>query len=165
MINYEIERKFILGDIEIPLELYNCKIIEIEQHYITSKNNDIEVRIRKINDNEYYQTIKEGSGIKRSEIEIEISKEQYEELLKYSKSSIKKYRYELVYDGNTIYIDTYDCNLYGLNTVEVEFSTIEEGNKYSIPEWFGEEVTYNKEYKNKNLSYMKYEKGALYDFN
>ena len=35
--------------------------------------------------------------------------------------------------------------------VEVEFKSLEDANKFIIPAWFGEEVTNNDKYKNKNL--------------
>ncbi len=43
-------------------------------------------------------------------------------------------------------------NLTDHKTVEVEFKSDELAENFIIPDWFGEEITYDKRYKNKNLS-------------
>ena len=48
-------------------------------------------------------------------------------------------------------VDLY-INLNNLKIVEVEFESEKEANNFKPPKWFGKEVTYNLEYKNKNLA-------------
>ena len=49
-------------------------------------------------------------------------------------------------------LDVYHGELTGLVTVEVEFSSLEEAESFSPPAWFGEDITEDKRYKNKNLA-------------
>ena len=52
----------------------------------------------------------------------------------------------------TAEIDVFEGVLESLKTVEVEFCSEEDAKNFEIPNWFGEEITYNKEYKNAYLS-------------
>ena len=66
---------------------------------------------------------------------------------------IKKIRYYLpLTDGLTAELDVYGGFLKGLVTVEVEFRSIAGSENFEVPSWFGEEITYDKQYKNKNLA-------------
>ena len=47
-----------------------------------------------------------------------------------------------------IFHDIFDGRL----LVEVEFNSIEDANSFIPPEWFGEDVTYDKKYHNSNMS-------------
>ena len=55
-------------------------------------------------------------------------------------------------NGAILELDVYRDELEGLITVEVEFDDIEDVTDFSIPSWFGEEVTSDSRYKNQNLS-------------
>lgn len=141
----EIERKFLVK--EIPNNI--LKQSNITQGYLCY---DPEIRIRNIDDKKYFLTIKTSDcSMIRDEHEIEIQKEIYSSLFKETKAIINKTRsYVNLSTGLTAEIDSYDD---GLVVVEVEFKTKENADDFIPPSWFGEEVTYNKAYKNVNLAH------------
>jgi len=145
----EIERKFLLNSLPVNIDKFDFS--EIEQAYISY---DPEIRIRR-KDGSYYLTKKSNGELTRTEIEKEIDSKIYYLLLDYYKENnvIKKKRYFIPLSARiTAEIDVFEDNLEGLKMVEVEFDNEEEAKNFVIPNWFGEEVTYDKNYKNKNLS-------------
>jgi len=145
----EIERKFLLNSLPINIDKFDW--CEIEQAYISYEP---EIRIRR-KDGSYYLTKKSNGELTRKEIEKEIDSKIYYLLLDYYKENnvIKKKRYFIPLSARiTAEIDVFEDNLEGLKMVEVEFDNEEEAKNFVIPNWFGEEVTYDKNYKNKNLS-------------
>lgn len=145
----EIERKFLLNSLPVNIEKFDS--CEIEQAYISYEP---EIRIRR-KDGSYYLTKKSNGELIRNEIEKEINDKMYYLLLDYYKENnvIKKKRYFIPLSARIIAeIDVFEDNLEGLKMVEVEFDNEEEAKNFVIPNWFGEEVTYDKNYKNKNLS-------------
>lgn len=151
----EIERKFLVSF--EPFSLDNQKYDKIVQGYI--KSNEKEKRIRAINGTKFFLTEKYGLGVKREEFEKEISREEFFKLLQdVDGKLIKKRRYYIdVGAKKSAELDVYFGHLAGLKTVEVEFSSLEESNAFIVPNWFGEEVTNDKYYKNKNLSKIDFE--------
>lgn len=145
----EIERKFLLEN--LPLNIDKFKSSKIEQAYISYEP---EIRIRKKN-NKYYLTKKSKGNLVREEIEKEINEDFYN-LLKENyieNNVIQKTRYYIPLSGKiTAEIDVFEGVLESLKTVEVEFCSEEDAKNFEIPNWFGEEITYNKEYKNAYLS-------------
>lgn len=49
-------------------------------------------------------------------------------------------------------MDIYNDDLDGLVTVETEFSSEEQAEAFVKPSWFGDDITEDKRYKNKNLA-------------
>lgn len=151
MNNFEIERKFLMN--ELPKELKNLGNYEVEQGYL-----DIKPRIRKKIDKDtlecsYAMTIKGSGDLIRPEVELEITENQYEVLKNIIDASLitKEYsKYEL--DNNKILeYSVVDKNkdtsfIYG----EVEFKNLEESKEFNVPNYFGEEITYDKNYKMEN---------------
>lgn len=145
----EIERRFLVTD--LPSHLNKYKHEYIEQGYLET-NEHTSIRIRK-KGGKYYQTIKLGSGKIRQETEIEISEQQYNLLWPLTKGRrLKKTRYEIPYLSLTIELDIYRGKLEGFHTVEVEFNTEKECDKFNSPEWFGKEVTENPKFTNRYLA-------------
>jgi CYTH domain-containing protein len=141
----EIERKFLVD--KLPTSLDILKTNNIEQGYLSIVP---EVRIRMLND-QYYLTVKSTGSLTRDEFEIEISNETYLDLKKniIGKLLIKKRHYVDI--GNFVAeLDIYK-NFENLKIVEVEFITEAQASQFIVPEWFGKEVTYDEEFKNKNL--------------
>ncbi|MCH7950556.1 MAG: CYTH domain-containing protein [Candidatus Dadabacteria bacterium] len=146
----EIERKFLVK--ELPADLENYPHSEIIQGYLIITDNDIEVRIRKKGD-KYFETVKAGSGLVRKESEKEITKEVFFDHWPLTEGKrVEKVRYEIEYGGKLIELDIYSGDLEGLVVAEVEFDSEEESVSFTPPEWFGEEVTHDERYKNKNLA-------------
>lgn len=150
MIAKEIERKFLIT--KLPSNLENYPVIRIKQGYIAITPDNIEVRLRQ-KGKKYFQTIKRGTGLQREEIEIEITQDQFEQLWNaITGISIEKDRYRLSDQGYSIELDVYHNQLSGLYTAEIEFSSQQKALSFNPPSWFGEDITEDESYKNKNLA-------------
>jgi len=145
----EIERKFLVK--KLPAIPKNIDNHVIQQGYIFISEK-MEIRIRSIG-GIYFQTIKTGEGLSRGEYEIELSSDQYDLLWPLTEGKrVEKTRFEIEYANLLIELDIYSGNLEGLYTAEVEFPSETKSKKFNPPEWFGEEITLDSKYKNKNLA-------------
>ncbi|MDD3453093.1 MAG: CYTH domain-containing protein [Bacilli bacterium] len=145
----EIERKFIVN--RIPnINLEKFKPANVSQGYLTTK--ECETRIRKMND-DYYLTIKGNGDLIRSEVEFDITKEQFMEIKNtFNIPLIEKTRYKIPLTAKLIIeLDIYHNELDGLKVAEIEFENELDAASFTPLSWFGEEVTYDPDYKNKNL--------------
>lgn len=150
----EIEIKYLID--KIPDNV--LEVLNIEQYY-TKISGLEEIRYRSVNNNEFFRTVKRGHGILREEYEVKINKEDYEEnknkiVGKYISKQRSLVEYSIDSKTYVIEVDKYKGELEGLLVAEVEFESIEESNKFveNKPDWFVEDVTEQKEYKNKNLA-------------
>lgn len=144
----EIERKFLVKKCPKNIDEYEC--ILMEQTYISVSPT---IRLRRENE-KYILTVKGSGLISREEFELEITKEQYDNLLlKRETPFVKKKRYKIPLENNLIAeLDIYFEDLEGLMTVEVEFLTENMALNFIPPKWFGKDVTMDNRYKNTNLS-------------
>lgn len=150
MQNFEIERKFLVKKRPPNLDTYPHK--EILQGYLAIAESGTEVRLRQ-KGCRFYQTVKIGAGLKRQEVEVAVTFEQFERLWPLTAGKrVEKVRYEIAHGSFTIELDVYRGALAGLLVAEVEFVSEAESQAFSPPKWFGEEVTEDKRYKNKNLA-------------
>lgn len=134
----EIERKFLIKT--IPPDIGKFPHKEIIQWFLNDPTTGKSIRVRHIWD-AYKVTRKKWHGLVREEIEVDISKEEFDQLrFQVENHFIEKTRYELAYDGLTIELDVYK-NLQGLITAEVEFASKRDAKKFVAPVWFGEELT------------------------
>lgn len=155
----EIERKFMVIPKELP-KLDSLKRSMIFQGYLSYSP---EIRIRKMiisNKNYCTLTIKSEGDLVRDEYEITISTSQFHQLQHcVLNRMIHKTRYTLPYlfDNKQfkILIDIYINELQGLITAEIEFETEEDAIKFDPLGWFSIELTMDKRFKNKNLSFCK----------
>ncbi|MBO4982045.1 MAG: CYTH domain-containing protein [Lachnospiraceae bacterium] len=157
----EIERKFTLK--ALPGDLDSYPFHHIQQGYL---NTDPVVRVRR-EDEEYYLTYKGTGFMAREESNLPLNKEAYYHLLQKADGNIISKRRYLIPLKNpkvkegfptppedytlTIELDVFDPPFAPLTMAEVEFGSKEAAEAFIPPEWFGEEVTYCKEYHN---SYM-----------
>ena len=162
----EIERKFTIKELPANLENQTCLIIE--QAYL---NTDPVIRIRRQND-EYYLTYKGKGLLAREEYNLPLNKEAYEHLrTKADGNIISKKRYLFPIDTPefkegylppadmpilTIELDVFEAPFAPLVIAEVEFPDEDMANAFIAPSWFAEDVTFNKEYHNSNLSLKKF---------
>ncbi len=143
----EIERKFlILKDKFKP----SGKGIEIKQGYLF-KDEEKVIRIR-IADKKGFITIKgRMKGITRPEFEYEIPGNEAEIMLKMcSNKLVEKFRYIENYEGMIWEVDIFTKENTGLIIAEIELD--DEDQKFDLPPWLGEEVTFDKRYYNSWLS-------------
>lgn len=145
----EVERKWLVR--ELP-DLTGIKGKDVVQGYITIGADGTEVRVRQKGD-KYFQTIKSDGGLVRGEIEIELTKPQYDSLWAATEGRrLEKTRYEIACGDFKIELDVYRGALSGLMVAEVEFPSVRESETFAVPDWFGAEVTEDKRYKNKVLA-------------
>lgn len=150
----EIERKWLIDINNIPYNLNDYDHLDIEQAYISFKPT---VRIRKIvNLDQYILTIKSSSkdnGLSRQEYELNISKEEYDNLLTKKEGNILyKTRYKVPFNEYTYEIDIFHNQYEGLAYVEVEFNTIEQAKQFKAPSWALQELTGSRIYTNASLA-------------
>ena len=172
--NKEIERKFAVK--YLPENLNIESIVHITQAFIYRDKLTI-IRIRAIKESYpeakqvYIYTLKTKGDIeynnnydigKKYEIENEISKEEFENLIKNKISNIiEKTRIKIPIGNNLkAEIDIYYDYLEGMLTLEVEFPNEELANNFQKPDWFGEELGY-KTLSNRKLSQMTKEEWQL----
>lgn len=144
----EIERKYLIHTLPDNLESYPHK--KIEQGYLCTSP---VVRIRRQND-QYFLTYKSDGLMSREEYNLPLTQEAYEHLKpKADGYMISKIRYLIpLGDTHTIELDVFDAPFAPLYMAEVEFSTIEEAENFTPPEWFGEDVTFDGSYHNSAMS-------------
>lgn len=153
----EIEKKFLLR--ELPEQLAKCEKKEIEQGYLCVRP---VVRIRKSNE-DYILTYKGKWGTEdisvdahvSQEMEMPLTGESYLHLReKVDGHLIRKTRYLVpLPDGHTGELDVFHDRLEGLRFIEVEFSDVEDAEKFSPPAWFGENVSKDERYTNSYLTF------------
>ena len=149
VISTEIERKFLVEAIPDLNKLENEEII---QGYISTASDCSEVRVRQKGE-KFYQTIKGEGDLARTEIEIEISREQFDSLWATTEGKrLEKVRYYVPYEGEIIELDVYQGGLKGLVVAEVEFTSEKQSELFIPPAWLGREVTEDEDYKNKQLA-------------
>jgi len=145
----EIERKWLIR--RLP-ESSLGEPLEILQGYIAVTPNGNEVRLR-MKGGRYFLTVKTSGNQVRGETEIELQRDEFEVLWPATEGArLHKNRYNLRYRGFTIEVDIYAETLSGLVIAEVEFGSEQEAAAFEPPEWFGEELTMDNRYKNKNLA-------------
>lgn len=160
----EIERKFTLK--ALPENLQDYPFHHIEQAYL---NVTPVVRVRK-EDNTYYLTYKGSGMMARQEVNLPLNEEAYYHLREKADGNIiskKRYLIPLKNPGFkegfptppddytlTIELDVFDQPFAPLIMAEVEFGSKEAAEAFLPPEWFGEEVTYRKEYHNSYMASM-----------
>lgn len=157
----EIEKKYKVRYLPEGYETYPSK--KIEQGYLCESP---VIRIRKSNDS-YILTYKSKKGVKEKEekeaetrisqeVEVSLSKEGYEHLKeKADGNMIEKTRFIIPLEGERkAELDVFHGVLEGLCFVEVEFESLEQAKAFVTPEWFGEDVSLDSRYLNKNLIYI-----------
>jgi len=148
----EIERKFVLN---VPLvfdqELHGGK--RIIQGYVALDANGTELRVRQMA-SQAYLTVKSGKGLVRTEVEMEISAEQFDELWAFTEGRrIEKVRYYMTWEGQGVEIDIYEGALSGYIVAEAEFSSEAAAADFRVPEdWAVMEVTNDARFKNQALA-------------
>lgn len=156
----EIERKFLIK--RLPEHLENFPCLHIEQGYL---NTSPVIRVRK-EEEAYYLTYKGSGMMAREEVNLTLSREAYYHLReKVDGRLISKNRYLIpllhpafITENDfpkppsdyqlTIELDVFDPPFAPLIVAEVEFGSKDAAEAFLPPDWFGEDVTYRKEYHN-----------------
>jgi adenylate cyclase len=132
------------------LEQYPCE--KIDQGYLSVDANGAEVRLRKVGEH-YFETYKGSGRLQRTELEIELSHDQFSTLWPGTEiRRLEKIRYQIREAGQKIELNVFRGNLEGLVLAEIEFPSREKSSEFEPPNWLGEEVTEDSRYKNQNLA-------------
>ena len=144
----EIERKFLIRKLPEAPDMFEHS--ELLQGYLS--RNPV-VRIRK--DGEKYElTYKSGAGMAHEEANLPLSEESFYHLLeKIDGKTIEKTRYRIPYGNFTIELDIFHGHMDGLVMAEVEFESVEQALSFTPPDWFGEDVTSDRNYRNATMAY------------
>ncbi|MFC5650734.1 CYTH domain-containing protein [Paenibacillus solisilvae] len=154
----EIERKFLLPEYPEQLIGEGKLMIQseqrIEQTYLAI-DADQELRVRRIVDLhtdevQFTHTFKVGNGLKREEIEYSISEGIYEQITQaFQAVPLTKKRITAAWGDRIVEIDCYDQ--IQLMVLEVEFDTEEAATGFIAPDWFGRDISSEKQYSNKKV--------------
>lgn len=143
----ERERRFLVAGLPDRLP----EPTRILQSYLTTE--PVSVRVRHRGDR-FTLTLKAGHGLVRTEIERELTAEEFEVLWQLAgELRIEKRRHVIeLGDGHRAELDLYDGPLEGRRLVEVEFDSDETAARFDPPAWFGREVTEDGRYTNVSLA-------------
>jgi adenylate cyclase len=151
-VTIELERKFLVA--EVPDADQLGPGVHIRQGYLAEEDG-VEVRVRITPDNAQL-TVKAGTGLFRTEVEITISMEQADELWQHTeRRRVDKTRHRVVIDDSldlVAEVDVYAGALEGLLVVEVEFSSKADAAGFMPPAWFGRELTGERGWSNAALA-------------
>jgi adenylate cyclase len=145
----EVERKWL---VHAPPDLSARRGEAVIQGYIAVSEDGTEVRLRQIGE-QFFQTVKSEGGLVRGEIEVELTRQQFEALWPATAGRrLEKTRYSVPWAGKTVEVDVYHGSLTGLVVAEVEFTSVSESAQFTTPPWFESEVTEDDTYKNVHLA-------------
>ena len=142
----EIERKF---KVETLPEDVRGPGAEICQGYLSVELVEIRLRAR---DDARELTVKSLGGLRRVEVALPLTPEQFEELWPLVTAFVEKSRHLVELGGAVAEVDVYGGKLRGLTVVEVEFASEEEAASFMPPHWFGDEITEDSRFRNAALA-------------
>ena len=144
----EIERKYLVHKTVFKY-IDNVTPVQITQAYLVNEKSK-SVRVRIINDRAFLTIKSEMKNLTRSEYEYEIPVNEAFSLIEdFDLKVLKKLRYNIEYQLKTWEVDVFEGKLEGLVIAEIELE--KEDEKFEIPEWVDQEVTFDPTYLNANL--------------
>ena len=145
----EIERRFLVEN-----EDWRSQVIVSEnfnQAYLNESSSEWTIRIRIINNNQAYITLKSSiNGLINHEFEYSIPNKDAFELLNLSKYKITKTRHRLKVNEKNWVVDSFGGLNSPLTIAEIELSS--ESEQISVPTWCGNEITGIKSLSNASLA-------------
>ena len=145
----EIERRFLVKN-----EDWRSKVIlseDFSQAYLNSNSDEWIVRVRIIDNNQAYITLKSSiNGIVNYEFEYPIPRKDAIELVNLSKYKITKTRYQLKINEENWVVDSFEGLNSSLKIAEIELNS--ESEQIQIPTWCGQEITGIKSLNNASLA-------------
>ena len=145
----EIERRFLVEN-----EDWRSQVIASEnfnQAYLNESSPEWTIRIRIINNNQAYITLKSSlNGFTNYEFEYEIPIQDAIELFNLSKNKITKTRYQLKINKKIWVVDFFYGSNSSLKIAEIELTS--ESESIKIPLWCGQEITGIKSLSNASLA-------------
>lgn len=154
----EIERKWLFNSIAAPQGTPVIGEYFYKQAYI-STNPEVRIRARRVAGEDsftYALCIKSKGTIERIEVQKELNENEFNELMIVGNISdddfICKHFYRYIVDRHELTLGAADIGkptefFYG----EIEFNSVEDAENFVAPQWFGQEVTDNPNYKMSNF--------------
>jgi len=138
----ELEKTYLAK--KLPDNLKDCKFKEIIDVYIPKDSEHPKLRLRK-NGDKFEMTkkepINEGDASRQEEQTIKLTKIEFDALNKLEGKRVHKLRYYFDYNGRTAEIDVFQDAIKGLVLVDFEFETIDEKNKFEMPDFCLADIT------------------------
>lgn len=154
----EIERKYLV--VAPPEDLSGQSSEAIRQGYLDREAGGTSIRLRQRGE-AYVLTVKQGSGLRRAEVEVTLGKAQFDALWPLTEGRrLSKTRYYLAHGAHTIECDVFHERLEGLVLAEVEFDSEQAAEAFQPPSWFGRDVTGEDAYGNHALAVQGLPAGA-----
>ena len=141
----ELERTFLVR--KIPKDLEKCESVEIFDIYIPQANEHPILRIRRKGD--VFEMTKKApvtgnDSSEQKEETIPLSEKEFSELSTLEGKRLKKIRYYYIVGNRKADIDVFLDGLDGLVLVDFEFNSIEEKNRFVMPDFCLADVTQEK---------------------
>lgn len=153
----EIERKFLV--VEHLWHEFKKQLPEgdyFRQGYLSIEPKKT-IRVRQTSQHGFLTIKGKTDGLSRQEFEYQIPKEDAANLLdQFAFSELSKIRFRLVHAGNLWEVDEFLGENEGLILAEIELE--DEQVSFEVPEWIGQEVSFDKRYFNSNLTLNPYSK-------
>ena len=111
----------------------------------------VEIRLR-AEDGGHELTVKSLGGLRRAEVTLPLTPEQFDELWPLAMAFVEKTRHRAELDDAVAELDIYGGKLEGLLVVEVEFGSEEQARSFAPPDWFGDEITNDSRFRNAALA-------------
>ncbi len=145
----EIERRFLVEN-----EDWKDQVIlseSLSQAYLNSSVDEWATRVRIINNNKGYITLKSSlNGLINYEFEYSIPRKDAIELIQLSKYKITKTRYQLKINKKIWVVDVFEESNSSLRIAEIELNS--ESEEIQVPSWCGQEITGIKSLSNASLA-------------
>lgn len=145
----EIERRFLITEPPTDLAQYPARLVE--QGYLAT--GDTTVRIRRDGETQFILTVKRGVFPDTEEREVALTADQFNSLWPLTTGRrISKTRHEIPLGNSTIELDFFHGIHEGLRIAEVEFPNLAACERFTPPDWFGSEITGQRQYANATLA-------------
>ena len=138
----ELEKTYLVK--ELPENLKDCKFKEIIDIYIPKSSEHPKLRLRKNGDKfelTKKEPVNEGDASHQEEQTIKLTEIEFNALNELEGKRVRKLRYYFDYNGRTAEVDIFQDALKGLVIVDFEFATIEEKDKFEMPDFCLMDIT------------------------
>jgi CYTH domain-containing protein len=144
-----IERRFLVENEDWKDQVTRGE--SFSQAYLNSSVDEWATRVRIIDDNKGYITLKSSlNGLINYEFEYSIPRKDAIELIQLSKYKITKIRYQLKINKKNWVVDVFEKSNSGLKIAEIELNS--ESEEIQVPSWCGQEITGIKSLSNASLA-------------
>jgi adenylate cyclase len=154
--SFEIERKFLVVN-----DCWRASVIDSDviRDGTVSEHNGAKVRVRLGRAGAWLTVKSDRSGPSRLEYEYEIPRSDAEEMLTRicDQNIFEKARHKVEHAGNIWLIDIYGGRLSGIVLAEIELQS--EDEYFELPDWTGQEVTYNARFHKRTIARLCREAG------